>query len=111
MSAVEIIEQIRQLPGDEQEKVKRFVRENLEPGQLSAEDLGELTGRMAEAKDAQEADRLENEIIRGFYGEAMPRDSEQYSQADALLKERLNAPGKEATAEDWSELRERLSRK
>jgi hypothetical protein len=72
MSAVDIIEQIRRLPEDEQEKVKRFVRENLEPGQLSAEELAELSRRMVEAKDPAEAERLKQEIIRGFYGDAGP---------------------------------------
>ena len=41
----------------------------------------------------------------------MPCDSEQYPETDSLLKQRLDAPGKEATAEDWSSLRERLSQK
>ena len=68
----ETIEQIRQLPDDEQEKVKRFVRENLEPGQLSAVQLGELTRRMVEAKDPKDANPLKQEIIRGFYGDAGP---------------------------------------
>jgi len=72
MSAVDIIEQIRRLPEDEREKVKRFVRENLEPGQLSGEELGELSRRMVEAKDPAEAERLKLEIIRGFYGDAGP---------------------------------------
>jgi hypothetical protein len=39
----------------------------------------------------------------------MPCDSEKFPQTDALLKERLNAPGKEADAEDWSALRDRIS--
>jgi hypothetical protein len=72
MSAVEVIEQIRQLPDDEQEKVKRFVRENLEPGQLPADELGELTREMVETKDPKEAERLKQEIVRGFYGDAGP---------------------------------------
>lgn len=41
----------------------------------------------------------------------MACDSEQFPQTDALLKERLNAHGKEAAAEDWSALRKRLSQK
>ncbi len=72
MSAVEIIHQIRQLPDGEVEKVKRFVRENLEPGQLSAAELGALTRQMVEATDPAEADRIERVIIRGFYGDAGP---------------------------------------
>ena len=72
MSAAEIIEQIKRLPPDERERVRNFARENLEPGQLSADDLGELTRRMVEAKDPVEADRLKQEIMRGFYGDAGP---------------------------------------
>ena len=41
----------------------------------------------------------------------MPCDSEQFPQTDALLKERLNTQGKEATIGDWSALRKRLSQK
>ena len=72
MSAVDIIEQIRQLPDEEQEKVKRYVRDNLEPGQLPADELTELTRQMVEAKDPKEAERLKAEIFRGFYGDAGP---------------------------------------
>lgn len=72
MSAAEIIEQIRQLPEEEREKVKRFTQLNLEPGQLSGQELAVLAEKMLEAKDLVEADRLEKEIIRGFYGDAGP---------------------------------------
>ena len=72
MSALEIIEQIQRLPEAEQEKVKRFARLNLEPGQLSGEQIGALARRMVETNDPKEADRLEREIIRGFYGHAGP---------------------------------------
>jgi hypothetical protein len=72
MSALEIIEQIYRLPESEQEKVKRFARLNLEPGQLTGDQLGSLAQRMIDADDPKEADRLEQEIIRGFYGDAGP---------------------------------------
>lgn len=72
MSALEIIKQIRELPDEEQRKVKDFVRENLEAGQLSAAELGEVTRQMVEATDSKEAERLRNQIIRGFYGDAGP---------------------------------------
>jgi hypothetical protein len=72
MSAAEIIEQIQRLPEGEKEKVRRFARLKLEAGQLSGEQLGALAQRMIEAPDAEEADRLEQEIIRGFYGDAGP---------------------------------------
>jgi hypothetical protein len=35
---------------------------------LTPEELGELAKRIAEAKDPAEADRLQEEIERGFYG-------------------------------------------
>jgi hypothetical protein len=72
MSAVDIIEQIRRLPDDEQDKVKRFVQLNLEPGQLSGDELTALAEKMVETNDPAEAGRLKEEIIRGFYGDAGP---------------------------------------
>ena len=72
MSAAEIIEQIRQLPDQEREKVKRFTQLNLEPGQLSGKEIADLAQKMIETNDPAEADRLEKEIIRGFYGDAGP---------------------------------------
>lgn len=72
MSALDIIQEVRRLPEGEQQKVKRFVRENLEPGQLSAEDLGKLTQRMVETTDPAEAECLKKEIFQGFYGDAGP---------------------------------------
>jgi hypothetical protein len=72
MSAVEIIQEIHRLPDAEKQKVKRFALLNLEPGQLSGEQLGALAQRMVDAKDPAEADRLQEEIVRGFYGEAGP---------------------------------------
>ena len=68
MSAAEIIEQIKRLPPDERERVRNFARENLEPGQLPGEEIGELAQKMIDAKDSAEAKRLEDEIVRGFYG-------------------------------------------
>ena len=72
MSAAEIIEQIRQLPDQEREKVKRFTQLNLEPGQLSGKEIADLAQKMIETNDPAEADRLEKEIIRGFYGDVGP---------------------------------------
>lgn len=72
MSAAEIIEQIQRLPEKEKQKVIRFARSDLEPGQLTGAQLGALAKRMVETTDPKEADRLEQEIIRGFYGDAQP---------------------------------------
>ena len=70
VSALEIIEQIRQLPDDEQEKIKQFVRGNLEDGQISPEAIGELTRQMVESNDPAEKARLRKELVKGFYGNA-----------------------------------------
>jgi len=68
MTAVEIIEEIKRLPKGEQTKVIEFARRVAETPPLSPEQLGELATRMAQAQDPVEADRLQEEILRGFYG-------------------------------------------
>ena len=68
MTAAEIIEQIKRLPREEQTKVAEFARQVAEDRRLSPEELGELSKRMVEAKDPAEADRLQQAIVRGFYG-------------------------------------------
>jgi hypothetical protein len=68
MTAFEIIEEIKQLPQDEQNKVMEFVRMAGEKGPLSPEELGDLAQRMVGAEDPKEADRYQAEIVRGFYG-------------------------------------------
>ena len=68
MTAVEIIEEIKRLPMDEQTKVIEFARKTGEDRRLSPDELGQLARRMVEAKDPAEADRLQEQIVRGFYG-------------------------------------------
>jgi hypothetical protein len=68
MTAVEIIEEIKRLPRDEQSRVIEFARRAGENRLLSPEDLGQLARRMVETKDPAEADRLQEDIVRGFYG-------------------------------------------
>jgi hypothetical protein len=68
MTAVEIIEEIKRLPRGEQTKVIEFARQVAEAPPLSPEQLGELAKRMVEAQDPAEASRLQEEIVRGFYG-------------------------------------------
>ena len=68
MTAVEIIEEIKRLPVDEQTKVIEFARKAAEDRRLSPDELGQLARRMVEAKDPAEADRLQEQIVRGFYG-------------------------------------------
>ena len=68
MTAVEIIREINRLPRDERNRVIEFARHAAESSPLSPEELGQLAKRMVEAKDPAEADRLQEEIVRGFYG-------------------------------------------
>jgi hypothetical protein len=68
VTAGEIIEEIKRLPRDEQTKVLDFVQQVTDSRRLTAEELGELARQMAETQDPAEADRLQQKIIRGFYG-------------------------------------------
>ena len=68
MTAVEIIEEIKRLPMDEQTKVIEFARKTGGDRRLSPDELGQLARRMVEAKDPAEAGRLQEQIVRGFYG-------------------------------------------
>ena len=68
MTAVEIIKEIERLPRDEQNRVIEFARHAGENRPLNPEALGQLAKRMVEAQDPAEADRLQEEIERGFYG-------------------------------------------
>ena len=72
MTAVEIIEEIKRLPSDEQSRVIEFARHAGENWQLSPDELGRLAKRMVETKDPAEADRLQEEVVRGFYGDHTP---------------------------------------
>lgn len=68
MTAVEIIEEIKRLPRAEQNQVIDFIRKTTDHRQLTPHELGDLAKQMIEAKDPAEADRLQEEIVRGFYG-------------------------------------------
>jgi hypothetical protein len=75
MSATDVIEEIKHLPRAEQSRVLQFAIELAREYQLSGRDrsldsdeLGELTRRMVDAKAPAEADQLQEEIVRGFYG-------------------------------------------
>ena len=68
MTATAVIEEIEQLPPEEQSRVIQFVNELARKRQLTGKELGELARRMVETKDPAEADRLQEEIVRGFYG-------------------------------------------
>ncbi|HXS67239.1 MAG TPA: hypothetical protein VN761_00250 [Candidatus Polarisedimenticolia bacterium] len=75
MTAAAVIEEIKHLPPGEQTRVIQFALELARQRQssggdslLSPEELGDLARRMADAKDPAEANRLQEEIVRGFYG-------------------------------------------
>ena len=68
MTATAVIEEIKQLPRAEQSRVIQFVNELARNRPFTGEELGELTKQMAEAKDPAEASRLQEVIVRGFYG-------------------------------------------
>ena len=68
MTSVEIIEEIKRLPRAEQNRVLDFVRQTGKDLSLTPEELGELGRKLAETPDQAEADRLQAEIMRGFYG-------------------------------------------
>jgi len=68
MTAVEIIQEIKRLPQDEQNRVIEFARRAGENRSLSPEELGSLAKQMTETQDPAEADRLKEDIVRGFYG-------------------------------------------
>lgn len=69
MTASAVIEEIKQLPPGEQSRVIRFAVELARERQLSGEKLTELAQRMADSDNPAEAQKLREEIHRGFYGE------------------------------------------
>jgi hypothetical protein len=72
MTGVEVIEEIKRLPKEEQTKVIEFARQIAENPPLTPEELGKLADRMVETKDSAEAERLQQKIVRGFYGGESP---------------------------------------
>ncbi len=68
MTATAVIEQIEQLPPEEQSRVIQFAIELARRRQLTGKELGGLARQMVETQDPAEADRLKEEIVRGFYG-------------------------------------------
>lgn len=68
MTAAAVIEEIKQLPREEQSHVIHFVHELERQRQLTGKELRVLVEQMVEAKDPAEVKRLRKEIHRGFYG-------------------------------------------
>ena len=69
MTTSEIIEEIERLPSNEKAQVlNALLRSQTEKGMLSPEELVALADQMVAAKDPEEADRLQKQILAGFYG-------------------------------------------
>ena len=64
MNTAELIEQIEKLSPVERATVARALNR-----QLTAEELEALARRMVNAADPAEARALEDELVRGFYGD------------------------------------------
>jgi hypothetical protein len=69
MTATAVIEEIKQLPREEQSHVVRFVHELERQRQLTGKELRGLVEQMVDSKDPAEIKRLRQKIHRGFYGE------------------------------------------
>jgi len=68
MTATTVIEEIEQMPPEEQSRVLDFAFELARKRQLTGEELGVLVKRMVDSKDPAEVKKLRKEIHRGFYG-------------------------------------------
>lgn len=68
MSAVEIIEAIKELPPGQRAEVVLFAVQYEPVKKLAPEELGELAERLAAVNDAGEAAGIEKAIVNGFYG-------------------------------------------
>lgn len=69
MTAGEIIREIEQLPSQEKAEVLSvLLRSQTKKSRLSPDELVALADQMVAARDPAEADRLEAEILAGFYG-------------------------------------------
>lgn len=69
MTAAKVIEEIDELPPEEQAKVIQHAFELARHRQLSADELGDLAERLAASDDPAEIIRLKSAMTRGFYGD------------------------------------------
>ncbi len=67
MSVTQVIEEIRQLPPDDQAEVIQFAFELARTRPLTTHELMILAQRMRDTEDPAEAERLKTSISRGFY--------------------------------------------
>jgi len=68
MTAGQIISEIRNLPAKEQGEIIRFVQDMESKLRISGNELTGLAEKLAGAKNPAEANRLREEIAKGFYG-------------------------------------------
>lgn len=69
MTATEIIREMDALPPAELAEVVRHAMELGKRRPLSGVELTELARKMVDATDPAEADRLQEALVKGFYGE------------------------------------------
>lgn len=69
MTAIQIIREIDSLPPLELAKVVRHAKELDQRRPLPGAELTELAQRMVDATDPAEAGRLQEALVKGFYGE------------------------------------------
>ena len=69
MTAAKVIEEMDELPPEDQAKVIQHAFELARHRQLSPNELGELAERLAASNDPAEIIRLKSAMTRGFYGE------------------------------------------
>lgn len=69
MTATDIIEEIKRLSSKEKAEVLiALLRSQTTKRQLSPDELVALADQMVATKDPEEAERLEKQILAGFYG-------------------------------------------
>jgi len=69
VTAAEGIEEIKHLHRDEQSQVVQFAFDLARDRQMSGEELAVLAQQLLDAKDPADANRLREEMTRGFCGE------------------------------------------
>jgi hypothetical protein len=69
MTAAEVIEEIQNLPREEQSRVVQFAFELARSRQLSGSEIAVLAEKMVSATNPSEKAHLRAELTRGFYGD------------------------------------------
>jgi hypothetical protein len=69
MTAAKIIEEMDDLPPEDQIKVIQHAFKLARTRPLTGKELGKLAQRMVESDDPVEVERLKSAMTRGFYGE------------------------------------------